>query len=315
MTDTPSYGDLSTFGGFEVMQWQPGEALGDPEHTIHRLSVEYDGTQEWAELLAQFLAQPGVEQIQGLVTGYWSTDVLMDEDPVASWIEPLRQAAPQLPNLRVLYVNDIGQEEHEVSWISNGDLSPLLMAFPKLTHLGIRGGNGLELPHLHLPHLDTLIIEAGGLSAELVRQVLTADLPALRHLELYLGTQDYGATSSADDLTPILDGRRFPQLKYLGLKNSDFQDQIAQLLVAAPVTQGLEVLDLSMGILTDEGGRALLDSPALGHLQKLDLQFNWMSEALRAQLTAWAERQDLELDVSDAQDTDDDEWRYVALGE
>ncbi|MVN86336.1 hypothetical protein GO986_06115 [Deinococcus sp. HMF7620] len=309
-----SYGNLESFAGYDIVQWQPGDALGDPQRVIHRISTDFDGEHAWSELLAAFLAQPGVEQIQGLVVGYWGVDTLIDEDPNEVWVGALRAAAPRFPELRVLYLNDISAEEHEVSWINNTDLSPLVMAFPGLTHLGIRGGNNLELPALSLPALDTLTIEAGGLSAEVVRQVLTADLPALRHLELYLGTEDYGATNSADDLTPILDGTQFPRLTYLGLKNSDHQDQIAQLLVAAPVTQRLEVLDLSMGVLTDEGGRALLDNPALGHLKKLDLAFNWLSDEVRDQLIAWAKQQGVELDVSDPQDAEDD-WRYVALGE
>ena len=312
-----TYGNLTEFGGFEIVQWQPGDALGDPARVIHRLSTEFDGEHEWNGLLAGFLAQSGVERIQGLVVGYWGQDSLMDEDPEALFAGALREAALGLPNLRVLYVNDISSEESEVSWITNTNLSPLVMAFPRLTHLGIRGGNSLELPDLDLPHLDTLIIESGGLSAELVRQVLTARLPRLRHLELYLGTDNYGATVQPDDLTPILDGARFPGLKYLGLKNSDLQDEIAQLLAPAPVTRGLEVLDLSMGILTDEGGRALLEHLAdgtLGHLKKLDLEFHWMSEALCEQLRAEAGRQGVEINVSDAQ-ADDDDWRYVALGE
>lgn len=309
-----SYGNLEHFGGFEIVQWAPGQPLGDPATQIHRLSTDYDGDQSWPALLAEYLRQPGAERMQGLVVGYWGTDTLMDADIQAEMAEPLRAAAAQLTQVRVLYINDISSEESEVSWISNTDLSALVQAFPGLTDLGIRGGNDLELPGLALPHLRTLVIEAGGLSSALVRQVVQADLPALTHLELWLGTEDYGATNSVEDLSPLLEGLRFPALRYLGLKNSDHQDQVVQVFSSAPVVGSLEVLDLSMGVLTDEGAQALVDNPGLSHLKKLDLQFNWLSEEMAGRLQAWADAHGIELDVSDRQD-DEDEWRYVALGE
>ncbi|UQN08837.1 STM4015 family protein [Deinococcus sp. QL22] len=308
------YGTTESFGGFEVVQWTPGDPLGDPDTQIHRLSTDYEGDQTWAELLGLYLQQPGAAQMQGLVVGYWSNDILMDADPDSELVQPLLAAAPHLPRMCVLLINDISSEESEVSWIENANLTPLVHAFAHLTHLGIRGGNRLELPDLRAASLQTLIIEAGGLSAELVRQVMQADLPELRHLELYLGTEEYGASNAAEDLTPLLDGQRFPELRYLGLKNSDHQDQIAQILASAPVVRQLEVLDLSMGVLTDEGAQALLDSTQLGHLNRIDLHFHWLSDGMVARLQAWAAAQGTELDVSGQQGSED-EWRYVALGE
>ncbi|MFB9993319.1 STM4015 family protein [Deinococcus oregonensis] len=299
------YGTTESFGGFEVRQWSPGDPLGDPDTQIHRLSTDYEGDQTWAEQLGLYLQQPGAAQMQGLVVGYWSNDILMDADPDSEMVQPL---------LRVLFINDISSEESEVSWIENTHLTPLAHAFAHLTHLGIRGGNRLELPDLKAASLETLIIGAGGLSAERVRQVMQADLPELRHLELYLGTQEYGAGSAAQDLTPLLDGQRFPKLRALGLKNSDHQDQIAQILASAPVVRQLEVLDLSMGVLTDEGAQALLDGTHLGALKSLDRHFHWLPDGMVARLQAWAAAQGTELDIADQQGRED-KWRYVALGE
>ncbi|ADV65767.1 hypothetical protein Deima_0103 [Deinococcus maricopensis DSM 21211] len=304
---------MDAFGGFEVVQWVPGDPLGDPARQIHRLSTDYNGELSWADLLGAYLQQPGVERMAGLVVGYWSTDILIESNPVEQMVTPLLAAAPQLRDLRVLFINDIASEESEVSWIENTDLGGVLRAFPQLVHVGVRGGNNLRLSDLALPEVRTLVIESGGVTSELVRDVMQADLPNLEHLEVYLGTEEYGATSTIEDVTPILDGTRFPKLRYLGLKNSDHQDQLAQVLVTAPVVARLEVLDLSMGVLTDEGGRALLQSGTLGHLRKLDLNFNWLSDAMVEELQAWADAHGVELDVDEQQD--DDDWRYVALGE
>lgn len=301
---------LTHFAGFKVTSWEPGQPLGDPATTIHRLAVEYDDETNWTAKFRAFLELPGVGETQGLVVGLWDTEAGMDGSP-DEVIEALVTAHGSLPKLRTIFINDITYEENEVSWIPNGDVSPIFAAYPGLEHFGIRGGNNLSLGHLALPQLRSLEIQAGGLSAELVREVMSAELPKLERLELYLGTDNYGATNTPEDLAPLLDGKLFPSLKYLGLKNSDHQDQIAQILANAPVLEGLETLDLSMGILTDEGAAALIASPLVAKLKKLDVSFNWCSDEMVAKLEALP----TEVDASDQQEADEDDWRYVSLGE
>lgn len=300
---------LTNFGGFTVQQWEPGLPLGDPNTTIHRIAEEYDDERSWVDKFHEFLDQPGVQDIQGFVVGLWDGEGSMDGDP-QPMLEALVTAHSELRNLRVLFVNDIISEESEVSWIPNTDLSPLLAAYPNLMHLGIRGGNNLSLGQVDLPELRQLVIQAGGLSAEVVRQVMEAKLPKLEHLELYLGTDEYGATSTPADWAALLNGKPFPNLKYLGLKNSDQQDEIAQILANSPVLNGLHTLDLSMGVLTDEGAQALLSSEHITKLKKLDVHHHFCTLDMVARLEALP----IKVDASDAQD-EDDEWRFVALGE
>ncbi|MFC6593146.1 STM4015 family protein [Deinococcus lacus] len=238
-------------------------------------------------------------------------DVEVDSSEVR---DALIAAREQLPKVHALFIGDITYEECEVSWIQNTDLSPLLSAYGNLTHFGVRGGSGLSLGQLDLSELVELQVQAGGLSAEVVREVMKARLPKLEHLELYLGTDNYGATSSVDDLTPLLDGTLFPRLKYLGLKNSDYQDAIAQVIADAPALDGLETLDLSMGTLSDEGGQALLGSERVKTLSKLDLHHHFMSDEMMQKLEGLG----IEVDVSEQEESDEDDgevWRYVALGE
>ncbi|ADV65766.1 STM4015 family protein [Deinococcus maricopensis] len=299
---------LTQFGGFDVTAWRPGEALPDPAMQIARLFVEWDDEQSWVEQFRAFLELPGVERTRGLVVGWWGVDD-SEAEPV-DVVEALAGARERLPELHVLFFGDVTYEENEVSWIQNTDLSPLLAAYPRLTHLGVRGGNGLTLGPLRSDALRHLVIQAGGLSSDVVREVMTADLPNLEHLEVYLGTENYGSTATVEDLTPILDGARFPKLRYLGLKDSDHQDQIAQVLADAPVLDGLHTLDLSLGTLSDEGAAALVTSERVRRLQRLDLQHHFCTPEMMARLEALG----IEVDLGDAQDPDD-EWRFVALGE
>lgn len=300
--------NLSEYAGYRVVPWNPGDPLGDTATTIHRISNEWDDEMAWVDKFRAFLALPGVGESRGFVVGWWGQEE--SDEPSGPVVEALASAHAGLPKLHALFFGDVTYEENEVSWIQNSSMAPLLAAYPQLTHFGVRGGNDLSLGRLDSPVLRELIVQAGGLSAEVVREIMTAKLPALEHLEIYLGTDNYGATSSADDLTPILDGKLFPNLKYLGLKNSDYQDQIAQMIVNAPVLDGLETLDLSMGVLTDEGGQALLGSEKIRKLKKLDLQHHFFTPDMIAKVGALGPI----VDLSDAQNPED-EWRFVALGE
>ena len=124
-------------------------------------------------------------------------------------------------------------------------MTPLLEAYPKLEHFQVRGGNGLELGAFRHDTLRALVIESGGLDAEVVRQVCAAQAPALEHLELWLGDPNYGATTTVADLGPLLSGALFPRLTSLALRDSELADPIAAALAASPPLRRLQTLDLS----------------------------------------------------------------------
>lgn len=304
---------LTDFAGIPVRDWSAEAGIEDPEGTCYRIALDWDEAEEgvtWTELFARFLSDPAVDRVRGLVVGLWTTDHGEEEavDPV---VEALVAARDRLPHLTALFVGDITSEENEISWIVQGDLSPLFGAFPNLEHLGIRGGSGLRLGRPDHARLRTLIVQTGGLGAEVVAQVSAARLPALEHLELWLGDEGYGGNSSLADLQPILSGTLFPNLRYLGLCDSAYQDDIARAAAASPVLERLEVLDLSRGTLGDEGAAALLASPAVRKLRKLDLHYHYCSPAMMEQLRGLG----IEVDLDEAQGEQPPDDRYVAVSE
>lgn len=303
---------LTSFGGLEPVVWEPGHGPLDLARQMPRLFIgfdEGDGTDDpWGNKLRAYLQLPNAHETQGIVIGTWGED--MFEVTPAKAMAALIAAAPQLPRLRVVFFGDIVMEEAEVSWIFNTSQTALYQAYPNLDHLAIRGGQDLRLADLDLPRLNTLVVETGGMSRETVTDVLAAKLPSLAHLQLYLGTSDYGATSSVDDLAPLLAGGLFPHLRYLGLQNSEYADQIAAAVATSPLLQRLEVLDLSLGVLTDDGGRALLASPGVRNLRRLDLSHHYLSPEVIAQFSELG----IDVDLTDAYPPDD-EYKYVAIGE
>ena len=300
---------LEQMDGLAVRDWHAGELLS--ADFAPRLALDWNSKTTWLELFEALLQTPNADKLRGLVVGMWDEESSENSSHI---VNAIIAARAQLPDVRALFVGDLESEENEISWIQQSNLAPLLDAFPALEWFGARGGSGLELDSPAHQNLKTLIIEAGGLDGALVRGLAQADLPELEHLELYLGTENYGATATIEDLQPILDGTVFPKLKVLGLRNAEIADEIAGALNGAAILDRIEVLDLSLGTLSDDGAAALLENPALANLSALDLHYHFLSDAMQEKLKALP----CEVDLTEAQSGD--EWdgevhRYVAVSE
>ena len=262
----------------------------------------------WTGKFERFLAQPGVNQVEGLIVGDWNEAAQCDS---AFVIAAIADARTRLAGLKAVFLGDITMEECEISWIQQANVSPLIQALPRLEYFGVRGGESLRVEPLRHDHLRHLVIQTGGLDAAVVEGICRSQLPALEHLELWLGTDYYGANVEIRHLQPILEGKVFPQLRYLGLSNSDKQDEIAAAVAGAPVLGSLRTLDLSKGTLTDAGAGALEQSQAIHRLEKLDLHYHYLSEAKMKALAALG----IPVDVSERQVPEEEDYRYVAVGE
>ncbi|MFF0114604.1 STM4015 family protein [Streptomyces prasinus] len=291
--------------------------LPRPETVAWRIATEvYDAEETWEEVFARFCAAVDTTEVRALVVGAWQDAY---ESSSSKVMQALLAARGRLPALRALFLGDMTSEEAEISWITQGDVSPLLAGFPALEEFGVRGSQGLRFPALRHDALRALALESGGLPADVVRGVGASELPALEHLDLWLGTSWYGADSEAADLAPILSGDRFPNLRHLALRNSEIQDEVAAAVASAPVVARLDVLDLSMGTLGDEGAVALLGGQPLTHLKKLDLHHNYLSDPVRQRLTETLVTAGVEIDLDpDGAEEYEDEGtveRYVSVGE
>lgn len=301
--------NLRTYYGLPVVDFHGKSPLPDLEKTAVRLRVDFEAPEgAWPDLLQSFTAVRGSRLARAMVVGQWGE--VQSGDGATEVVEALLEAVPNLPALEALFVGDVTCEECEVSWIIQANLTPLLEAWPWLRSFGARGGQSLGLGPLRHTHLQTLVLEAGGLDSSVIRTVAASDLPALEHLELYLGTSDYGSTVTVRDLAPILDGTRFPRLRYLGLRDSEIADDVARAVAEAPILDRIEVLDLSLGTLGDAGALALLASPRVRRLQKLDIHHHYVSAGLVERLVALG----IAVDASDRQEPDDGD-RYVAVAE
>lgn len=304
---------ITEFAGLPVVEFAPDAAVpDDPGAVAWRMSIDVDdGTESFRQLLDAFLAAEWAGRVRALVIGEWG-----ESYDTHAPIDLLSEAARALTGLRALFVGEMTFEECEISWIIQADITPLLRAYPALETLRIRGSDGLALTPLRHEGLREFALESGGLPAPVVRSVGECDLPHLRHLELWLGTEAYGGDATVDDLAPILNGSRLPALTHLGLRDSEIADEVAAALAGAPVVARLETLDLSLGALSDAGAASLLAGQPLTHLRTLDLHHHFLSDAMRDRLRAELAQAGVEIDDSDPkQPLDEDGGRYIAVSE
>jgi len=227
------------------------------------------------------------------------------------------------PTLRTLVIGDFRFEPGyrsmgtEMSWIGIGNLAPLVKKLGALTTLIIQGGTTrseqpLKLGALHLPALRHFELRSGGLDRASIRAVCKAHWPKLERLALWFGDPDYGAQGRLADITSILAGDGLGNLRHFGLCNSTFADELCAALPRAKILRRLATLDLSMGVLTDDGAAHLLrHRDAFAHLERLDLSACFVTAEMQRRLG------DLCRDVRMERQRDPNEYehRYVAIGE
>lgn len=305
---------VSSFVGLPVVPFTPGMSLpDDPSAVAWRLEVEEHDAEpeEFAGLVRALREQVPPDAVRALVIGEWGEAY---ERPLP--VETLVEAAGEWTGLRAVFLADLTYEQCEISWLTHGDITPLLAAYPSLGVLWVRGAQGLRLEPVRHAELRELRFESGGLPAGVVRAVGACELPALHRLDLWLGRRDYGGDASAEDLAGVLSGAGLPALRHLGLCNAEIADAVAAAVATAPVVPRLEALDLSMGTLTDEGAKALLAGQPLTHLTRLDLEHHFLSEEMAAAVAAALPGVRVDLsDLQVAEDFDGTLHRYTAVGE
>ncbi|WP_329138984.1 STM4015 family protein [Streptomyces sp. NBC_01476] len=300
MTDIEHLKELHGLPAFEFPA--PGEAMPElpaPDTVAWRLALDpYGDTSDpdFAGCWERFAAVVDLTGVRALIIGPWGEVYDNDSGDV---VEQLVAARDRLTGLQAVFIGDLEMEEAEISWIEQSDVTPLLTAFPGLREFGVRGGTGLRFPPVRHEGLRTLVFQTGGLPAQVVRGVAASELPALEHLELWLGVESYGGDATVDDLAPILAGGRFPALRHLALRNSEIQDEIAAAVASAPVVAQVTSLDLSLGVLTDDGAAALLTGQPLIHLDRLDLHHHFVSEAVVQRVRETLEPAGVKVDLSD----------------
>jgi len=255
---------------------------------------EYEEQGKGAETLVEdILADPDFPALRELVIGDWGNSW---EDGCQKILDGIVEQAERFSHIESLFIGDMDYEECEVSWIIQGDYSRLWAAMPQLKELTIKGSTDLELGEICHEGLESLTIICGGLSRSVLNSIQDAKLPGLKKLLLYIGVEAYGFDGDENTVKELLEKADFPKLTYLGIEDSEIQDELAQVVLESKFMGQIETLDLANGTLTDKGGELLLkELPKWPNVKKLDVHYHYMSDEMAGKLEALP----LEVDASE----------------
>lgn len=263
-------------------------------------------------IIDDILNDPELPELEEIIVGDWGDSW---EDGSQTFLDAIVENADKFSHIKSLFIGDMEFDECEVSWIVQGNYEKLLNALPDLEELTIKGSTDLDLGKISHEHLKSLMIICGGLPSSVIKSIETAYLPNLEKLCLYLGEDNYGFDGSIDTIRSLLANSDFPKLEYLGLMDSEIQDEVTEAVLESNYIHTIKVLDLSCGTLTDKGGQLLLEKlPTLPNLESVDLNWHYMSDEMMEKL----DKLDLAITMDDPQEIEDYDgelWIYPMLTE
>lgn len=231
-----------------------------------------------SSLANQILSDSELPEIEELIVGCWGESY---DNSVQVLLDKFYENSEKLQHIKKLFVGDMEYEECEVSWIEQGSYNKLLKALPNLKSLKIKGANGLSLGNIDHDNLEEIEIICGGLPQMVINQIANARLPKLKKLNLYIGIEDYGFDGDIEDIKELMNSDVVKNLEYLGLGDSEIQDEIVEEFFKIGKIHNIKVLDFSNGTLTDKGGQIILDNKALiKDLDTLDLTYHYLSDEM-----------------------------------
>ncbi|WP_062055449.1 STM4015 family protein [Aquimarina longa] len=298
-----------TFNNKPVKVFQIGDTI-DP-NVCYKVESPYEDKHSVVDRLKSLVETGATDTMQELIIGAWQDSYEVDPTAILNYLITHKSSFLQLKHV---FIGDMTYEDCEMSWINQTDYNQFLTTFSELETFCVRGGQGLKIGKVNLPKLKKLRIETGGLDEEVITSLIAskASFENLEYLEIWLGTDEYGATVTIDKVKELIDGVGFPKLTHLGLQNSDMQDEIAILLKDHPILSRIETLDISMGTLTKKGAEALLANDGLLQLKHINCRHHFIPDNLIKELVEKFKNQHINL--SDQEEIEDD-WLYVEVGE
>lgn len=259
---------------------------------------EYENGKNAGTMVEDILADPEFPELEELIIGSWGSAY---EDDCQPLLDAIVENADKFSHITKFFVGDMDFEECEVSWIMQGNYSRIWQAMPQLKDLTIKGSMDLGLGEIEHENLESLTIICGGLGSDVIKEIEKAKLPNLKKLLLYIGVEDYGFDGDADTIKELLANSDFPGLTYLGIVDSEIQDELTEVVLESKYIRQIETLDLSCGTLTDKGGSLLLEKlPELSNIKKLDIHHHYLSNEMMQKL----EKLSLEIDMNEQEEAD-----------
>ena len=216
-----------------------------------KYSYDFDQYEEEGKgpstLVEDILADPEFPQVTDLIIGDWGNSW---EEDCQAILDGIAANAQRFSHVEKLFIGDMEFDECEVSWIMQGSYKELWTALPHLKELTIKGSMDLDLGEVCHEELESLTIICGGLPVYVIEEIQKARLPKLKKLLLYIGSDNYGFDGNPDTIREFLEKVQLPKLEYLGIVDSEIQDEITEFVLESKFITQIHTLDLSCGTLS-----------------------------------------------------------------
>jgi len=260
---------------------------------------QYEGGKGPGTMVGDMLADPEFGQVTDVAIGSWGS--AWEEDCQAI-LDGIVDNKDKFAHVEKLFVGDMDYEDCEVSWIMQGNYGRLWKALPGLKELTIKGSTDLSLGEVEHENLEALAIICGGLPVSVLEELQRAKLPNLKKLVLYIGIEYYGFDGDADTIRTFLEKSDFPRLAFLGIEDSEIQDELAQVVLESKYMGQIHTLDLANGTLSDKGGALLLEKlPSYPNIEVLDIHYNYLSDGMAEKIKGLP----IEVDVSEVNEPEE----------
>ena len=245
-----------------------------------KYSYDYDAHEEEGKgpegMIQEILEDLEFPMVTELIIGDWGISYTESSQPI---IDDIVANADKFSHVEKLFIGDMDYEECEVSWIIQGNYGKLWAALPNLKELTIKGSTDLDLGEICHENLEALTIICGGLPQYIIEQIENARTPKLKKLLLYIGSDNYGFDGDSKTIEKLLENADFPELEYLGIVDSEIQDELAKVVLESKFMSQIHTLDLSCGTLSDEGAQEILEKlPQYPNVKTLDVHYHFMSQ-------------------------------------
>ena len=272
-----------------------------------RFFNDYDAVEDGKNaktLIEEIVNDPEFNELEEIVIGCWGE--AWDEEDAQPMVDYIADNAQKFSHIKSLFVGDMDYEDCEVSWIMQADYTRLWDAMPQLEKFTVKGSMELTLGLKSHENLKSLEIICGGLPTDVIEEVGNAKLPNLETLILYIGVDNYGFDGDINTIKTFLEKSDFPKLKYLGIVDSEIQDEVTEVVLNCKYMDQINTLDLSKGTLTDKGGELLIDGmKSHPNITKLDLYFHFLSDDMMEKMKNMAdERGNLEVILDEKQENE-----------
>ncbi|MCP3923754.1 MAG: hypothetical protein GY714_14325 [Desulfobacterales bacterium] len=216
-------------------------------------------------------------------TDRYSYDYLISPKEIVSF---LCENKKSLPMLKDICMGDLsGDTDYFIKDVIHCDYTPLFKAYPELETFITVGSADLILKPIKSKKLKKLKLTGTFIDQRIIKNIAKSSLPELEHLELDLGTwssQSQGGIQplrevGIEDIEDLMTKDLFPKLTRLGFRGSDISNEIMKSLKDASIINQLEVIDLSLGTLTEKGVNEFIKSDLLKGLKQLNIEKNYIS--------------------------------------